>query len=33
MSPAEEQEFMDEAEARGLKTARLGAEVSEPWRI
>jgi uncharacterized protein (DUF58 family) len=33
MSPAEEQEFMEEAEARGLKAARLGAEVSEPWRI
>ncbi len=33
MSPAEEQEFMEEAEAMGRKVTRLGAEVAEPWRI
>jgi hypothetical protein len=33
MSPEEELEFMDRAEEDGLRVARLGAEVEEPWRI
>ena len=33
MSPKEEQEFIEGAEARGRKVTRLGAEVLEPWRI
>jgi uncharacterized protein (DUF58 family) len=33
MSPGEEQEFMQGVEARGRRTALLGAEVAEPWRL
>jgi uncharacterized protein (DUF58 family) len=33
MSPEEEREFIDRTEANGLRVARLGAEVEEPWRI
>ena len=33
MSPGEEVEFIDTAEANGRRVARLGAEVREPWRI
>jgi uncharacterized protein (DUF58 family) len=33
MSQGEEQEFMQSVEAGGRRVARLGAEVSEPWRI
>src|SRR5918995_2979961 len=33
MSQGEEREFMQSVEARGLRVARLGPEVAEPWRI
>jgi uncharacterized protein (DUF58 family) len=33
MSPQEEEEFVSKTEANGLRVARLGAEVEEPWRI
>ena len=33
MSSQEEEEFVSETEANGLRVARLGPEVEEPWRI
>jgi len=33
MSPEQEQDFLDDAEAKGRKVALLGPEVEEPWRI
>ena len=33
MSPGEEREFMEGVEAGGRRVARIGAEVTAPWRI
>jgi len=33
MSPEQEQDFLEDAEAKGRKVALLGPEVEEPWRI
>ena len=33
MSPEEERKFVERAEAKGRRVARLGPDVAEPWRI